>query len=78
MQSSHLRILGEKPIRWLTKEIIKRSMRKVREYLLLRERETRGKGRERLTYENVKILQENDNAIQLWNDFIFRHEIEKY
>ena len=31
MQSSHLRILGEKPIRWLTKEIIKRSMRKVRE-----------------------------------------------
>ena len=29
MQSSHLRILGEKPIRWLTKEIIKRSMRKV-------------------------------------------------
>ena len=36
MQSSHLRILGEKPIRWLTKEIIKRSMRKVREQ---RERE---------------------------------------
>ena len=31
MQSSHLRILGEKPIRWLTKEIIKRSMRNVRE-----------------------------------------------
>ena len=77
MQSSHLRILGEKPIRWLTKEIIKRSMRKVREQRE-REREREREKRERLTYENVKILQENDNAIQLWNDFIFRHEIEKY
>ena len=63
MQSSHLRILGEKPIRWLTKEIIKRSMRKVRNRERERERERRGRGRERLTYENVKILQENDNAI---------------
>ena len=42
MQSSHLRILGEKPIRWLTKEIIKRSMRKVRE-----ERERKREKRER-------------------------------
>ena len=47
MQSSHLRILGEKPIRWLTKEIIKRSMRNVREYLLLREREKEREKRER-------------------------------
>ena len=39
MQSSHLRILGEKPIRWLTKEIIKRSMRNVREEREKRERE---------------------------------------
>jgi len=53
-------------------------MRKVRNRERERERERRGRGRERLTYENVKILQENDNAIQLWNDFIFRHEIEKY
>ena len=43
MQSSHLRILGEKPIRWLTKEIIKRSMRKVREE---REREREKRERE--------------------------------
>ena len=43
MQSSHLRILGEKPIRWLTKEIIKRSMRNVREE---REREREKRERE--------------------------------
>ena len=43
MQSSHLRILGEKPIRWLTEEIIKRSMRKGREE---REREEGEGGRD--------------------------------
>ena len=46
MQSSHLRILGEKPIRWLTKEIIKTSMRKVREREREREREEGEGGRD--------------------------------